>query len=229
MFDTIILLTGVVEQPVLSALLLENNPFLTILSILTSTELGQIDPEILARARLIAFTTEVIVPGDVLARLGYGAYNFHAGPPEYPGWAPAHFALHDGAAEFGVTAHAMVEKVDAGAIVRVERFDIPPGADLAALEARAYAHLVRLFRGLSKRLATQAAPLRELPIRWGHRKNTRRSYLAICDIGLDIPDAKLRRRLMCSAAATSEYLRRADESARMPRLGIPRHRGAHVS
>src|SRR3979411_1272886 len=113
MLDTIILLTGMVEQPILSALLLENNPLLTIISVYTSMELGQIDTEILQRARLIAFTTPVIVPGNILARLGYGAYNFHPGPPEYPGWAPAHFALCERAAAFGATVHVMVEHVDA--------------------------------------------------------------------------------------------------------------------
>ena len=61
----------------------------------------------LARARLIAFATPVIVPGRILASLGYGAYNFHPGPPQYPGWAPAHFALYEQANEFGATVHAM--------------------------------------------------------------------------------------------------------------------------
>jgi hypothetical protein len=56
-------------------------------------------------ARLIAFTTDVIVPPDILDHLGYGAYNFHPGPPHFPGWAPALFAIHRRATEFGLATH----------------------------------------------------------------------------------------------------------------------------
>jgi methionyl-tRNA formyltransferase len=195
MFDTIILLTGAIEQTALSALLRQYNPLLTIIPVLTASEFSDLDPDILRRARLIAFTTAVIVPSFILSQLRYGAYNFHPGPPEYPGWAPAHFALYEGATGFGVTAHTMVEKVDAGAIIQVDRFEIPAETSVVALEGLAYAHLARLFWHLAKALATQAGPFQELPIRWGQRKNTRRGYAAICDIPLDISKEDLHRRL----------------------------------
>ena len=195
MFDTIVLLTGLVEQPIFSALLLEHNPLLTIISVLTSADLLELDPDLLQRARLIAYTTPVIVPQLVLGQLRYGAYNFHPGPPEYPGWAPAHFAVYDRASTFGATVHVMVEKVDAGPIVHVERFDVPEEPTVAALEERTYAHLARLFWGLSKALATQAEPLPELPVRWSPRKNTRRGYAEVCEIPLDISKEELYRRI----------------------------------
>ncbi len=195
MFDTIILLTGLVEQPVLSGLLREYNPSLQIKPIFTLADLSALDARTLQRARLIAFTTAVIVPQAVLTKLGYGAYNFHPGPPEYGGWAPAHFALYDRAKQFGVTVHVMVEKVDAGPIVHVEQFDISPGISIDELEGRAYVNLVRLFKNLSKTLATQATPLRELSVGWGERKNTRRGYAQICEIPLDISKDELHRRV----------------------------------
>jgi methionyl-tRNA formyltransferase len=195
MFDTIILLTGAIEQPALSALLRQHNPLLTVIPVLTASEFSDLDPDILQRARLIAFTTAVIVPSFILSQLRYGAYNFHPGPPEYPGWAPAHFALYEGATGFGVTAHTMVEKVDAGAIIQVDRFDIPAETSVVALEGLAYEHLARLFWQLAKALVTQAEPFQELPIRWGQRKNTRRGYAAICDIPLNISKEELHRRL----------------------------------
>jgi methionyl-tRNA formyltransferase len=195
MFDTIILLCGALEQPILAALLIECNPLQTVIPILTAPEFADLDPDVLQRGRLIAFATTVIVPQFILAQLRYGAYNFHPGPPEYPGWAPSHFALYEGTTGFGVTAHVMVERVDAGPIVAVDRFDIPAESNAAALEALAYGHLARLFWGMSKALATQTAPLRELPIRWGQRKNTRRRYADICDIPLDISKEDLHRRI----------------------------------
>ena len=195
MFNTIILLTGLAEQPALVALLRELNPALNGIPVVTAAELSNITAEVLPRARLIAFTTSVIVPSAILSRLGFGAYNFHPGPPEYPGWAPAHFALYERATAFGVTAHEMVEKVDAGSIVAVERFAISPDSTVAALEQATYVRLARLFWSLVQTLATQPDPLPTLPVRWSGRKNTRRRYAAICDIPLDISRDDLDRRL----------------------------------
>src|ERR1700743_1186237 len=122
MFDTIVLLTGPVEQAVLASALRGHNPQLTIYPVTTPEHLAALDATILRRARLIAFSSPVIVPPAVLSALGYGAYNFHPGPPDYPGWAPAHFALYEGASEFGATAHAMAARVDSGPIVEAVHF-----------------------------------------------------------------------------------------------------------
>src|SRR5215475_4462948 len=120
---TIILLTGTASQQLaLTRLLNEHNPALSIRCVLTLEDLAAIEPEVLGEARLVAFTSGVIVPRSILAALGHGAYNFHPGPPNYPGWAPAHFALYDGARTFGATAHVMAARVDSGPIVGVEPF-----------------------------------------------------------------------------------------------------------
>ena len=97
------------------------------------------------------------MPPLVLAALGYGAYNFHPGPPEYPGWAPAHFALYEGATEFGATFHAMAARVDAGPIIDVLCFDIPANMHVLALEGLAYANLAKLYWRHARRLATDSA------------------------------------------------------------------------
>jgi methionyl-tRNA formyltransferase len=195
MFDTIILLTGPAEQVALASVLRGHRPELTIYPATVSEQLAALGEDILRRARLIAFSTAVIVPPGVLSALGYGAYNFHPGPPEYPGWAPAHFALYDGAADFGVTAHAMSERVDAGPIVDIARFPISADISVAALEGLAYAHLAQMYWRLSGRLAHEAAPLPEQRLCWGPRKNTRRAYQAICSIPLDISREELERRM----------------------------------
>lgn len=195
MFDTILLLTDTIEQSLFRSLLLDCNSALEVISIVTAAELSEVAPAVLQRARLIAFGTPIIVPGCILDWLGYGAYNFHPGPPEYPGWAPAHFALYDRATAFGVTAHAMVEKVDAGPIVDVDRFEIPACCSVVFLEALAYARLAGQFRRLLRSLATQAGPLATVPVRWSGRKNTRRRFAAMCNIPLDLSGDEFERRL----------------------------------
>jgi methionyl-tRNA formyltransferase len=195
MLDTIILLSGPAEHATFPSVLFGHNPELTVITVANCAALATIDPEVLQRARLIAFVTSEIVPQSILARLGYGAFNFHPGPPSYPGWAPAHFALYDQATEFGVTAHVMVERVDAGPIVDIALFPIPADMPVLALEGLAYAHLAQLFWRMARILATDPELPPPLPIRWGAKKYTRRDYRAICEITPEIPKDELDRRI----------------------------------
>jgi methionyl-tRNA formyltransferase len=195
MFDTIILLTGAVEQTALGSLLRAHNAQLTVRPAAGANDLAALDAAILRRSRLVAFATPVVVLSDILGGLGYGAYNFHPGPPHYPGWAPAHFALYEQAGEFGATVHVMTERVDSGPIVEAALFPIPADINVLGLEGLAYAHLAQLFWRLSKTLATESEPLPEQPLKWGPKKNSRRAYQAICQIPLDITKEELDRRL----------------------------------
>lgn len=178
MLKTIILLTGPVEQPVLGGILREHDPRLRIHPVTAPAELGALAPNLLRRARLIAFCTDVLVPADVLARLAHGAYNFHPGPPHFPGWGAAHFAILQRATEFGATAHVMVEKVDAGPIVAVDLFPVPLAATVTSLEELTYVRLAQMFRRLAPAL-TQAEALPVLPICWSGKKGTRARYAAL--------------------------------------------------
>jgi len=91
--------------------------------------------------------------------------------------------------------HVMVEKVDAGPIVSVVRFPIPPQIDAAGLEGLAYGHLARMFWNLAEPLACASAPLPVCDIAWNPRKYSRRAYRAICDIPFDIDKGELELRL----------------------------------
>jgi methionyl-tRNA formyltransferase len=195
MFDTIVLLTGPVEHGPLSALLRGHHPHIAIHTVTSAEGFAALDVSALKRARLLAFASPVIVPAQILEALGFGAYNFHPGSPDYPGWAPAHFALYDGAAEFGATVHGMAERVDCGPIVDCVLFNIPSDITVQGLEGLAYAHLAQQFWRLSKALATQAEPLPTQNLRWGTKKSSRRAYRAICSIPLDISKEELDRRM----------------------------------
>lgn len=193
---TIILLTGVADQQMaLSTLLRAHNPALAFRGATTADELAAIEPEVLREARLLSFTTSVIVPESTLAAVGYGAYNFHPGPPQYPGWAPAHFALYDGHRMFGATAHAMAERVDSGPIIGVESFIVPDKISVRGLEQIAYVRLAHLFWRMSRDLACDPAPLAELPIAWCGHKSTKQMYREMCDLPPGISATELARRI----------------------------------
>jgi methionyl-tRNA formyltransferase len=198
-FDTIILMTGAAEQLSLASVLREHNPRLTVDPAATLAELEALAPHY-SRARLVSFVSPVVVPGSVLDALGFGAYNFHPGPPDYPGRVPSHFALYDGAATFGATAHAMIERVDAGPIIGVELFPVPPDATVERLDELAFVHAAKLFWRHAKALATQAEPLPTLPTGWRGRKSSRRLHAAMCDIPADIAREELDRRIAAFGA-----------------------------
>jgi methionyl-tRNA formyltransferase len=195
MFEGLVLLTDAAEQVALPRILHKFRPDLAIWPASGIDELRSIGTPLLGRARLVAFASNAIVPADVLASLGYGAYNFHPGPPNYPGWAPAHFALYDQADEFGVTFHAMAERVDSGMIFDVVSFPVPRACTLLGLGELTYVHLLQLFEVWAEQLATEPAlaPRRTMP--WSGRTNTRRSYRNACDIPLDISREELWRRI----------------------------------
>jgi methionyl-tRNA formyltransferase len=172
-----------------------HNPALSFRCAVTAEDLTAIEPEVLCEARLLAFTTSVIVPESILAALGHGAYNFHPGPPQYPGWAPAHFALYDGARTFGATAHVMAARVDSGPIVGVEFFIIPDKISVRGLEQIAYVRLAHLFWRMSRDLACDPSPLQELEIAWCGIKSTRQMYRDMCELPAGISAGELARRI----------------------------------
>ncbi len=195
MFELIILLTGPVEQNTLATVLRRHNPQLVVIPAETAADLAALEETPLHLTRLVAFATPVIVPPSLLAVLGYGAYNFHPGSPQYPGWAPAHFAVYEQATEFGVTVHEMAERVDSGAIVDVATFPLPVGIGVTELESLAYTHLAQQFWKLAPTLATESRPLPRLPLHWSNKRNSRSAYRTICDIPLDITKEDLLRRV----------------------------------
>jgi methionyl-tRNA formyltransferase len=196
MLKTIILLTSTAQQnTALAALLREHNPDLSFRFAPTLDDLSGLGADVLRHARLVSFTSAVIVPAAVLDQLGHGAYNFHPGPPQYPGWAPAHFALYDNAPSFGATAHAMEARVDSGPIVGVESFAIPENIGVRELEQIAFERLAHLFWRMSREIACEPGALPALPVAWSGNKSTKRMYREFCEIPTGIGATELKRRI----------------------------------
>lgn len=196
MLDTIILLTGETERPVLAEALRCAEPGITVLSPPWVAAL----PDDLSGARLVTFLHPEIVPAEVLGRLGFGGYNIHPGPPDYPGRWPAAFALYDGAERFGATLHEMAPRVDSGKICDVEDFAVPGDCDLPRLEELAYGASLRLFFRWAESLVSPLHPPR-LPLPWGTRRCTRHAFDELCRIPPDADEAeRARRKRACGAA-----------------------------
>ncbi|MHB1204490.1 MAG: formyltransferase family protein [Rhodospirillaceae bacterium] len=196
----VILLTGREETPILAGMLQRANPALAVTPAHDLESLARLlEPGV----RLLSFCSSVIVPGDLLQRLGRPGYNFHPGPPERPGRYPSVFALYEGTTHFGITVHEMTAAVDAGPIVATERFEIPKGSDLKSLEELTVTRLAQAFNRLAPYLATAARPLPHLPIAWHGRKTTKADCEKLCTITPDMDAAEIARRQRCCGTLAS--------------------------
>ena len=166
------------------------NPALNVIQVSRREHLDALDRFDLSLGRIVGFCTDIVVPSYILDATGFGAYNFHPGPPDYPGWAPAIFAVRDGVRRYGATAHVMAPKVDDGEIVGTNMFNVPAGITLSALECMAYVALLQLFLHFAPRLAATDDPLPTIPAKWSVRRCTRRAAAAILDMPADRPEAR---------------------------------------
>lgn len=198
MLDHVLLLCDAVERPFLTDSLLAHAPSLDIRVVGDTAALAAVDQALLPDTRLLSFNahSDISVPTDMLAALGHGAYNFHPGPPSYPGWMPAAFATYEGATAFGATAHSLSARDDGSQIIGVDTFEIEPFTDRIELARRAYSAMLRLFRRLAPALAARPVTIPTIPVAWSTRRLTRALFADLCDIPLDIDPAELRKRIL---------------------------------
>lgn len=196
MLSHILLMCDKVERPFLTDSLLAHAPALDIRQVPDAAALAAIDPAILPNARLISFNADPMIPAAILEAFGHGGYNFHPGPPAYPGWMPAAFAAYEGATEFGATAHAISARDDGGQIVAVDTFAVEPFTERIELARRAYLAMLGIFRRLAPALATRPGILPPIQVQWNQRRLTRALFADLCDIPLDIDPAELHRRIL---------------------------------
>ena len=73
---------------------------------------------------LISFLNSVYIDKSIRKKIKINSFNFHPGPPEYPGFGCYNFALLDKVNYYGSTIHIINDKFDNGKIINVKRFKI---------------------------------------------------------------------------------------------------------
>lgn len=130
--------------------------------------------------RLVAFYSEVIVPRRYLDAMLLEPVNIHPAPPEYPGRRALEFALRDGVASYGVTAHLMTLPVDSGPILSVQRFPVTPAMTEEAVRYHTWrAGLATMF-GLLPSLAEETPLVPDPALHWGERDCSDAAWQAVC-------------------------------------------------
>ena len=190
----LILLTGEVEAPHLSKMLRKQSSSLIVEAVTNAPGLSAAAQGDLAGVRLVSFLSDVIVPAAILSALDGPAYNFHPGPPAYPGSFVAGFAVYDGATEFGVTLHEMAPSVDSGSIIDVWHFPIPEDAKFLDVERVSYATALQMFADYAPYLATDDTPLPHTDEHWSDRQCTRAEAERLKRIEADLSEEEIVRR-----------------------------------
>ena len=86
---------------------------------------------------ILAYHFDQIFSAETLARVPLGGINLHPGLlPKHRGPVPTIYALREG--DFGVTVHALVPQIDAGAILAQEAVSLP--GDVTATRAARLLH-----------------------------------------------------------------------------------------
>lgn len=147
-----------------------------------------------AETRLISLGSDIIVPAELLNRLPGPAYNFHPGPPEYPGIFPSVFALYDGVKKFGVTLHEMAPQIDSGSIIAVDEFQTQPECDRLALDTATFATLRNMLEKFAPQLVDVDTPLPKSSLEWLGPRRTRKDFEELCQLPEDADEAEFRRR-----------------------------------
>lgn len=148
---------------------------------------------------LLSFGSGVIVPQHILQSPGLTAINIHAASPYFPGRDPHHFALYHEAKRYGATLHYMIDKVDHGRIVDVERFDVPEGISAAELLAMANEAGVELMKRFFIAYAKSGAPAPRDDLTWGGQKSKRSDFVDLCRIDCGTSEAEFLRRMSSTA------------------------------
>jgi methionyl-tRNA formyltransferase len=170
----------------------------TSLSLAHASTLEMLDqalPKLSPRARLIGFSTSLIAPASALEAFSNGAYNFHPGPPSYPGNRPSAFACYAGEQEYGVTFHRMVPRVDEGEILDYEIFSIANCNTSHAIAILAYQRLARLFLMNATALAQLDRDIPGNGMRWSGQKTTQAQYNAMRAVPGNVDPVELDRRI----------------------------------
>lgn len=194
--QTLIILTEPLFQPALlqAAESKNNSPTLRVESVDSRGALTAALDQSAGLVRLVAFCSGIIVPPAVLSRVDTGSYNFHPGPPEYPGLFPSCFAIYEDAESFGATAHLMTDKIDQGEVVGVDRFAMPKNADRMTLDKLALECVLQLFHRLLPDLLDLDSPIKPSGDIWLGPPRTTKDFRALCELPADVSDDEFDRR-----------------------------------
>lgn len=147
----------------------------------------------------ISFGTSVIIPIFLLKKIRMYSVNVHAGSFNYPGRDPHHFAVYFNEKIYGATLHKITDKVDDGEIIDVENY--PVKANYLPIDLLRKSNLAgfKLIKRFFYNLKNNKNIKLVNNISWGKTKNTRKKFIDLCSINVDITSQEFERKLKATS------------------------------
>jgi methionyl-tRNA formyltransferase len=193
--STIIFLTHRFYTKKLIELTNNKNTDISIIYVQHPNELLQFGHEFLKKSRLISFGSIFYVRQEILSLFEFDCYNFHPGPPNYPGWAPFSFAIYDEASTYGVTVHKMNSKIDTGNIIKYKKFNIPNEFNVENLMDITTSYMYELYNELILDFISNQKSLSCIDEKWCGKIRTKKDFEHMCHITLDLSEEELKKRI----------------------------------
>jgi methionyl-tRNA formyltransferase len=158
---------------------------------------------------IISFLYHWPVPEALLKRASKGAFNFHPGPPSYPGTGCVNFALYNNDRMYGCTCHLMEATPDTGQIVATHKFPMFKNDTVASLLERTYAEMLVQFYGvmagiLDGRITKDNS---DTSLVWEAKPTTRKQLDALYHVPVNATEEEVKRRIRaCSYGTWQPYI-----------------------
>lgn len=143
---------------------------------------------------IFSYLSQWIIPKALIDNASKGAINWHPGPPEYPGIGCTNFAIYNNEKSFGITCHYMLEKVDSGKIIQVERFQVLPEDTVYSITQKCYLLMINSFMRIVEKIKSNEN-LPNSKESWKRTPYTRVQLNDLCRITLEMDEAEVNRRI----------------------------------
>ncbi len=134
---------------------------------------------------LISFLNPVYINRNIRKKIKINSFNFHPGPPEYPGFGCYNFALLDKVNFYGTTVHIIDDKFDNGKIIDIKKFKISyKKINLDKLIKMTHNNIFKQAKNFLKKILNHQLKIKN-NLKWKRRAFTKKEFEIAREIKLN--------------------------------------------
>ena len=133
---------------------------------------------------LISFLNSMYIDKNVRKKIKINSFNFHPGPPEYPGFGCYNFALLDKVNLYGSTIHIINDKFDSGKIINVKKFKFSyKKFNLEKLISKTHENIIKQAKDFINDIQNNKLKI-EVNLKWKKKAYTKKEFETAMKINL---------------------------------------------
>ena len=144
---------------------------------------------------LISFLNSMYIDKSVREKIKINSFNFHPGPPKYPGFGCYNFALLDNVNFYGSTVHMINDKFDNGKIVNFNKFKISyEKLDLEKLISMTHRNIIKQAKDFINDILNKKLKIKS-NFKWKRKAYTKREFEIAREIKLNDSKANVLKKI----------------------------------